>query len=320
MEGFKQMQSTTTFQEITQGFHVCGLRSQAVELRVLPQLGAKLFSLRHLPSAREWMWSPTNDAPLFANALEDAFPQSTLVGGDECIPTIAPCRWRNRELPDHGEAWSQSWDWKLEDGALTTRLELPISPLSFQRVISLENETVHLRYTLQNLSDEPLEYIWALHPLMAIKDGDQIVLPSDCHRVRVDAAVGCALGERAAELDWPMPRPDVRLDDLDFGRPNCALKVFTSRLSQGKAAIHNRHSGEYLRFAFDVQELDTLGIWINRGGWAGHHHVAIEPTGGAPDALDVAVQEWRRFTHLEAGETRGWSLRLELGVAEKFTL
>src|ERR1700677_4033036 len=49
---------TVTFLENEQDFRVYGLRNEKVELRVLPELGARVVSLRDLHTGREWMWHP----------------------------------------------------------------------------------------------------------------------------------------------------------------------------------------------------------------------------------------------------------------------
>ena len=33
------------------------------------------------------------------------------------------------------------------------------------------------------------------------------------------------------------------------------------------------------------------GVWIDNGGWARHHHFALEPTSGRFDQLDRAMKD-----------------------------
>ncbi len=89
-----------------QGFDVYHLGNEAVELAVVPELGARLVSLKDLRTGREWMWHPPGGLKLFRNRLGDDFSLSPLAGMDECPPTIAKCAWQGTELPDHGEVWS----------------------------------------------------------------------------------------------------------------------------------------------------------------------------------------------------------------------
>src|SRR6266581_820604 len=92
-----------------QGFEIFILCNQEVELAVVPELGARIISLKDLRTRREWLWHPSGGPKLFRNRPSDKFESSPLVGMDECLPTIAPCSWKGRDLPDHGEVWGTAW-------------------------------------------------------------------------------------------------------------------------------------------------------------------------------------------------------------------
>jgi len=282
---------TTVTQRTEQGFTVYELQSAFIALRIIPELGAKVSSLVSLRTGREWMWAPPGGARLHRNRLGDPFPDSTLMGADECLPTLAPCRWRGRDLPDHGEAWTEAWGATIEAGALVTRLRLPVSPLALERRATVDGRTVRFDYALTNLSPEPYEYVWAFHPLMTVETGDRLDVP--CTRVRADLPFG------GASSAWPHAVPD-----------GGAVKLYTEDLAEGFAAIRNAAMGEALVFGFDRRDLPAVGLWINDGGWNGYRHVAIEPTSGAPDALDAAVRDWRRYAVVPAGATRHWSFTM----------
>ena len=130
-----------------QGFEVYSLENEEIELAVVPELGAKIISLKNLRTGREWLWHPQGGLKLFRNCAGDEFSESPLVGIDECLPTIAPCSWRERKLPDHGELWSLPWDvddeaW--ENGILKTGVQLRISPFEFERTIELHGNEIRL--------------------------------------------------------------------------------------------------------------------------------------------------------------------------------
>src|SRR6267378_1404797 len=138
-----------------QGFEVLVLSNQWVELAVVPELGARVISLKDLRTGREWLWHPTRERTLFRNGAGDNFESSPLVGVDECLPTIAPCSWQGRDLPDHGEVWAAAWalDFEAwERGVLRTTVSLRISPLDFERTIELQENEVRLSYQLKNRS------------------------------------------------------------------------------------------------------------------------------------------------------------------------
>ncbi|MBN1910315.1 MAG: hypothetical protein JW818_11290 [Pirellulales bacterium] len=299
-----------------EGHEVIELASEAVRIGVMPGLGAKVIHLLHVPTDRQWMWKAPRQ-PQFPRVPTGApFDQGPLVGADECLPTIAPCRWRGLDLPDHGDAWTEAWELDRDataDGHVVTRLQLPISPLWMERRIRLSGEVVRFDYQLRNRSDEPFEYLWAFHPMMNLSPGDRLILPDDCRKVRTDTCLGgCPLGQRGDEWDWPAPVPGVDLARFDLGGPDRAVKLYTLPMNEGWATIQNEDSGESLTFRFDHKQLDTMGIWINRGGWNGYQHIAIEPTNAAPDALDLAVNEWKRHGCLQPDQTTSWGFSIEL--------
>lgn len=300
------------------GFEVIELSSEALRIAVMPGLGAKVISLVHRATQREWMWKAPRSPQYVRLPTGSPFDQGPLAGADECLPTVAPCHWRGLDLTDHGEVWTEAWkldEEELKHGRIVTSLRLPISPLYFKRELTIKGSQVHFNYTLENLSSELFEYIWAFHPMMTLEPGDRIVLPQDVKQVRMDACFGgCPLGSRGDVWDWPRPDSTIDFSRLDLGGEDRAVKLFTQPLSEGHAAIWNGETGERLTFEFDAREINTLGIWINRGGFGGFHHVALEPTSGAPDALDVAVRDWKRSSRLDPGESRQWNFHIRLSV------
>ena len=278
-----------------QGFEVYVLGNPQIELAIVPELGAKIISLKNRRTGREWMWYPATGLKLFQNWPGDAFSNGPLVGMDECLPTIEPCVWRGRKLPDHGEIWTAAWQvdadaWK--NGILKTSISLKISPFDFQRTIELHANEVHLNYRLANQSSSPEYFLWAMHPLLRLQSDDQLVLPKST-RALLDGAA------------W--------IDAVDSAVPdgNCS-KLLAGPLAEGITSIHNRRTDDRLQFEWSPSENNALGLWLTRGGWHGHHHFAIEPTNAGADALTEAVaREWSGT--LAGASTTTWEVRLRVG-------
>ena len=284
---------TATRQE--QGFEIFILSNQDVELAVVPELGARIISLKNLRTGREWFWHPDGGRKLFRNRAGDNFAHSPLVGMDECLPTIAPCSWQGRDLPDHGELWAAAWTldsdaW--EGGALRTTLSLNVSPFDFERTIQLQENEIRLTYRLYNRAATEELYLWSMHPLLQLRRGDQLELPAST-RALLNGA------------NW--------LDALDstISKANCE-KLFASPISEGRAAISNPDTGDRLQFEWDPAENNTLGLWLNRGGWHGHHHFALEPTNGEPDVLSAAAQRKRCGVIAPQGSA-SWQVCIRVG-------
>ena len=271
------------------------LRNCNLELAVAPALGAKIVSLKNLSSGREWLWHPASGLKLFHNQPGDDFSLSTLVGWDECLPTIAPCTWKDRAFPDHGEAWNLAWSldedaWKR--GVLKTSVLLPVSSFHFTRTLQLSGSSLIVEYVLENPAPVAQEFLWAAHPLLALHEGDRLDL-TDETRLLLDG--------------------DSWLDSLEFkeGSPGCA-KLYASPLLQGHAGVFNSRTGDRLTFEWDTAECNTLGLWLTRGGWHGHHHLALEPANGAADSLAAAASQGKRCGIIPPSSQMTWRIQVRV--------
>jgi len=290
--------NASTVSEIRQeqGFEVYALGNQDVEIATVPEVGAKIISLKDRRTGREWMWHPAGKLELFRNSAGDDFSISTLVGWDECLPTIAPCAWRGRALPDHGEVWAVPWRVDADawaKGILKTSVGLAVSPFEFTRTIELRGNELRLHYQLGNRSPEAEQFLWAMHPLLELRAGDRLELPESTRSLLRDHA-------------W--------IDAVDSAVPagGCA-KIFAAPVSEGRAGVHNSNTGDRIQFEWNPAENNTLGIWLTRGGWNGHHHFALEPTNGAPDPLTEAAAR----NHCDMVPANGlvtWSVVIRIGA------
>ena len=254
-----------------QGFVVHVLHSGRVSLAVVPELGAKIISLKDLQTQREWLWHPGEQLELFKNGPHDAFCDSPLTGLDECLPSISPCAWRGRKLPDHGEVWNRPWKVNADawqQGILETSIQLESSPFVFERTVALQEREIHLDYKLSNTSGTEEPFLWAVHPLLRLIAGDQLELPGSTRQLLNGAA-------------W--------VDDLvSAPTPQKCAKVFAYPVSEGRAVIKNDATADRLEFIWDSLQNNSLGLWVTRGGWHGHHHFALEPTNADHDCLATA--------------------------------
>jgi len=278
-----------------QGFEVYVLNNGQLQIAVIPELGAKVISLRNLRTGREWMWHPAGGLKLFRNGLGDDFSTSPLVGLDECLPTISPCTWQGRKLADHGEVWSTPWSvdrraW--EEGGLRTSVGLKISPFDFERTLELREDEVLVSYRLTNRSAAEEFFAWAMHPLLMLQAGDELVLPPSTRALLNGETWVDAVGSTKPE--------------------GGSSKLFVGPLTEGGAGIHNKVTGDRLDFDWSPAENNSVGLWLTCGGWHGHKHFAIEPTNTDTDPLDLAAER-RRCGAVGASGTMHWQVRLRVG-------
>jgi hypothetical protein len=307
-----RMVEAEIFSGSEQGFETAGLRTAAAELVMVPALGGRVISLRSRRTGREWCWHQPRPDWLWANRAGDNFGGSPQAGIDECVPTVAGCRWRGRAVPDHGEVWYQAWTLDAAEraaGRLTATVRLDVSPLEFSRSIRAERNEFVFDYALRNRGAEAEDFVWCVHPLLTIEAADRLELPEDVTSLRLNGGLGDRPIGHGDLWSYPEPFPGVRLDRLETpGMPRGCVKGFAGPLREGYAALANATTGDRLELRWGARENPLLGLWLNRGH-VGFHHVALEPTNGAPDALDEAVTGWRQAGRIAPGGTVRWSLR-----------
>ncbi|MBA2626472.1 MAG: hypothetical protein H0U85_00510 [Gemmatimonadales bacterium] len=315
-------------QTLVSGFPAIALRSDTIEIVVVPSLGMKLTNLRRL-RGREWLWR-SDQIPLAAPTAGTSYVETADSGGwDECFPTVGPCPMPGDPtapaLPDHGELWSSVWESSVYQHASGVTLTASATgsrfPYRFHRELTLDpaEPVVRLSYRVQHLGGEPFPWIWSSHPLLNVQPGTTLELPGVRH-VRVDAAHGRPGMEHGDTVEWP-PRASATLEPGRFTFPTpdaaWAMKLFGDIGPSGRAVLTDPREGEQLEFEVDRVEVPQIGVWINCAGWAPagrtpYYNLALEPCIGAPDRLDQAVYEWQTAQVLQPGEERSWSVSVRL--------
>jgi Domain of unknown function (DUF4432) len=291
------------------GFQAIVLENDLLRLTVLPGHGAKIIEFISKRAGRDLLYHhPRFDvrAPVFGANVDDWW-----TGGiDEVAPTGHPSLVRGEQLPFLGEFWSQAWDWAIEEAGpdrVVVRLSCQgvITPLRIERRLELRagESFVRSRHALTNVGYEPTDFMWGIHPGLAIRPGARIQAPAG----RGVIAEGHAeLGlEPGTEFAWPdLQLPDGRTIDLSTARsadpPSWEL-AFLTGLSGGWLAVTDPVTRTGFAMTFDPAVLPVVWLWGVYGGWRGIYAVALEAWTSYPARLDQAMAAGRHRT-LEPGE------------------
>lgn len=299
------MSATRHRRKCISGFEVHTLANAGVSVSMVPELGGRIVSLRDRTAKREWLdgWMPSAKRRLWHPADPADFGSGPGAGIDECLPTVLPCKLGSRALPDHGELWNARAGFDADlaaDGILSSRWNLRSLPLAFERRISLNERGAVLNYRLENMADEPTPFLWAWHPLFALKHGDEI---------RFDRSVTDCLTGDGKRHPWPEHEAGCDLSRALFPKDAVqAAKVFVGPMVEGIAEIRAA-GGACLTLAWPAELFPFAGIWITRGFWKGLHHWAIEPTNAPVDRLSD-ISESSAQSMLQPCEIRNWTLTI----------
>lgn len=308
---------------------------------LLPALGGKIAELWF--GERQWLWH--NDQLPFREPVPGSSYVLTADSGglDECFPTVGACALPSlvrgaggRELPDHGELWSQHPAFSLATGDDGHRAQLrwigECLPYEFERVLTVTPRgEVHCEYAATNCGEFRLPFVWAAHPLLPLTRRTHVALP-DGARVRVAQEHGIDLGGAGAEHRWPRVRSGGQLLDLSapgraWKRPFAAMLYVD--LPPDLPSVRVVEGDQQLVASFSAREVPHLGVWINHGGWnplprtswlpwrkpAPYFNLGLEPAIGAPGVLSEALGAWEAAHWLEPGEVRRWRVTWTGGSA-----
>jgi hypothetical protein len=303
------------------GFRAIVLENRHLRAVVLPELGAKVWSLIDKLADRELLWHNPRLPPRPAHygaAYDDWF----CGGWDELFPNDAPTGVAGEPYPDHGELWSMpfAWDVSAEGGAVTLRLWRSgvVTNSSVEKRITLRADESLLRfgYRIVNHGPAPLDYLWKLHPALRITPASRIDMPA--RRVLVDPG----FRERVAadSFRWPhAPSAAGGLDMRQVPPPSAASCDFyyAVELDAGWCALTDGAARAGFGLVFDPAVFRSVWVFGAYGGWRGLYTAILEPCTGYPYRLEEAIAQGTA-SRLAAGESLETELLAVLyrGVAE----
>jgi galactose mutarotase-like enzyme len=308
-------------------FAAQSLASGAVSLTLVPDLGARVVSLRDLDSGREWLTSrrPPTASETQPWAAEDAvFDGPVSFGWDECLPTVAPSPDpmdpSAPALRDHGEQWGRFAPTRPNDDGTALLTEWPTSRWGYRftrRLSFRDARTVLIEYGLENRSERPMPMLWSMHPCLRLEAGSKLDLPG-VEAVRATWLNGMPL--EAGTLSWPSAAAapsaygEPSQVDLAVVRPGSgwAAKYYATA---PRAVRVTTPDGASLELDWDRSVAAALGIWVASGGWPlegdAVEQIALEPTTSGHDDLASASAEGKARVVESGGQLQWWvTLRL----------
>ena len=301
------------------------LENDLLQVRILPDFGGKITSLRSVRTGEEFLLPPLKGYRHVSASA--SFSESDGGGFDECLPSVAACESIVDEppVPDHGDLWRSNWHVDSRGNVIVLHGDAVSRPLRLTRRATLEGSSLVLEYDLVNLSDTPATWLWSAHPLLKVDSGDRIVLPHEIESLTVSYSAGDLL-EKASCARWPLAQSTsghtVDLSKMSDRDGITAHKLFARMGESGWAALYRQGIGQGLVMRFDPSVLPYMGLWICSGAWPEsgaekQYTVALEPTTCNTDSLAYAYLN-NTFRSLNAREHFSWQLEIQLAGASQF--
>lgn len=258
---------------------------------VVPERGGKIASIRD-GAGREWLAQGDGRPPADPDT---PFDSAEMCGWDECVPTIeASATSRGRVAADHGDVWNRPWREVAPD---RLSIDIPSVDATVERAVAISDEGVlTLTYRVE-AGPDGAAVLWAAHPLLRVGAEDRLV---------VDARTPLwAVTAEGAEREQCDADVSLRADR----RPGESAKFYTDPQERPRWARIERLRGGGLHVSWEGTAIRTLGIWIDRAGYATEDVVALEPATGWYDSLERAERSGH-VLRLAAGGRAEWSVSL----------
>jgi hypothetical protein len=280
--------SMATIQEglDTDGTPILRLENDRLQVDIAPTAGGKITSLIDKSSGYDFLWRNA------ALKLERLTPHSeydpNFYGGiDELIPNDLPEDLYGVQSPDHGELWTTSMDYRVENDGIVLSAHLPLSKLRYTRRITLRPGApyVDLDYKIDNLSGEVRAFLWKMHAALVIEPGDQILCSARTGQV-VD--LEWSRRDTLAPFAWPHvgdARADVippRDGTMDF--------FYLYNLETGRMGLHRTDGNLLFEYQFDTAIFPYAWLFASYGGFDGHYVAVLEPCSAMPLSVNAAAK------------------------------
>ncbi|MBT9331728.1 DUF4432 family protein [Paracidobacterium acidisoli] len=296
------------------------MKTNTLRVTLIPAAGGKIASLVAVRQNAELLQQPL--LPYAARTMTMGFEESDASGFDECLPSVSACEVETPggrvAIPDHGDFWRIPWAWEKNGDELRLWATGRSLPLHFERLLRLEDDILHIHYSVRNEGDFAVEYAWSAHPLFAVDEGDRILLPPSVKKAIVENSGGNRLGAQGVMHDWPRTQlRDGAPVDLSLAgsmADGVGDKLFATAPAEGWAALERMRHGVRVEVRFDAAQLPVLGLWLCYGGWPEgrvnrQYCVAIEPCTAAADSLAAAAKKGQA-RKLLPGESEEWEMQI----------
>lgn len=273
------------------------LENEYLIVKILKDFGGKIASIYHKELDYEVLFQPTKNSYDIPK-LGDAFSKYDTSGIDEMLPTIDECYYPNsyKKLNDHGDIWAQKWRYEEDGDALISKVRCDSIKLDLERKIQLDQEEIKIDYKLYNPTEQELHYLWAFHGLMNFDESTEL-------EFFTDSEIENVINDKAYEFDY------LKLGEYPDGQ---SYKFyFKDEINDGRVNILHKDKNVSITYAYDTDINKYLGVWITKGGFKGEYNLAIEPSSGYYDSLELAYKN-DKVSKIDSKETKEWKLNLEI--------
>jgi galactose mutarotase-like enzyme len=308
------------------GWDTVVLESDGLRVTVLPDKGADIYELLHVPTGTDVLFkAPWGLLPPGAPPRQEAdgleFIGNYEGGWQELFPNANDaCAYEGVDVPFHGEVALVPWAYEIleeDEDSVAIRLSVRCRtlPLALERVMRLTRGTPELTITgtVTNAGSTRLPFVWGHHLVLGppfLEAGCRLELPATTIVTAEQVWEETARLQPGQESEWPHARlregGTVDLREIPGAEAESHDDLFVGGFAEGRATVANPRLGLTFSFSWDAQTFPWVVLWQPYGGardpsLAGSYALGVEPW-TARHCLGQAVEK-NAATWLEPGKS-----------------
>lgn len=281
------------------------LHTEEISVTVEPPRGAKVSSLRHTATGREWLLQAPA-ASVWSSAYGDSFTDAPLYGWDEMFPTVDSCRYDGAVLPDHGEVWSRPWQVTgLSASAVSCQVTGVALPYVLRRAITVSGHTMRAQYSVETPQIIGIQALWAPHPQLTVRPNTVIILPDAIRTLTRQR-------ERYSRDDLVEVTPDHCIAWDAVASPGEDAMLYANSAERIDTITFRDPNGDCLTMHWTGAAVSYFAMWIDNLRYSHEPVVCPEPMTGAFDNLSVAKRNGQ-IMKVQRDHLVTWSVEFKLG-------
>lgn len=294
------------------------LENDILKVIAIPSLGGKLASIYNKAGKFELLFQ-NKENEYKKPHLYDPFANFDAAGFDDAFPTIDASNiiYEGKEVtyPDHGEIWSSNFNYEIFNNKLKLKYTSVILPYTYEKTVSISNDSVNIKYDIKNTGKSPFPCIWAMHCLVNCTEDMEISFPKGTTEI-LNVHESINLGKKDSVHKFPVAKTidnkDYKLNRVGSAALNNTEKYYVNgTVGDGNCSIYYPGNHMLYTIAFDKNILPYLGFWVTEGGFRGDYNCALEPTNGFYDDIKTAKKSNRLF-YLKPDKVLHFQINLSL--------
>jgi hypothetical protein len=297
--------------------HPVSIENESLRMEVWPSFGGKIASLVDKADEFELLFNYPVEIPTNPQ-YDTSYANGWHAGWDECFPAVLPGPYTGHPydgtaVPDHGELWGLPTTAVPSKLGITTVWHGLRFGYRLTRKLSLDGPSVRADYTLINLAPFDFRFIWTGHPLLSMEgqaaDAEINLSGPSAFRQTHDADYV----DVQQPFNWPSAPGGEDLSKPASLPPRRAWKAHAIDPISWPAKVLYPSRGRSLKLQFESPDVTAYwAIWLNSGGWAGHHHFSVQATTGRFDQIDRCVRDGSA-ARIGASGRCDWSFQMTVG-------